>query len=51
MNLRKVTDKCMKYSIFAIGGFNVIIVFLIFLFILTNSMEAVSYTHLTLPTT
>ena len=40
MNLRKVIDRCMKYSIFAIGGFNVIIVFLIFLFILTNSMEA-----------
>ena len=30
----------MKYCIFLIGGFNVVIVFLIFLFILTNSMKA-----------
>lgn len=40
MNLRKIVDKCMKYCIFLIGGFNVVIVFLIFLFILTNSMKA-----------
>ena len=40
MNLRKITDKCMKYCIFLIGGFNVVIVFLIFLFILTNSIKA-----------
>ena len=40
MNLRKITDKCMKYCIFLIGGFNVVIVFLIFLFILTNSVKA-----------
>ena len=40
MNLRKIVDKFMKYCIFLIGGFNVVIVFLIFLFILTNSMQA-----------
>ena len=40
MNLRKIVDKCMKYCIFLIGGFNVVIVFLIFLFILTNSIKA-----------
>lgn len=40
MNLRKIVDKFMKYCIFLIGGFNVVIVFLIFLFILTNSMKA-----------
>lgn len=40
MNLRKITDRGMRYSIFLIGGFNVVIVFLIFLFILTNSIEA-----------
>lgn len=40
MNLRKTIDKCMKYLIFLVGGFNVIIIFLIFLFILLNSMKA-----------
>lgn len=40
MNLRKIVDKFMKHCIFLIGGFNVVIVFLIFLFILTNSMKA-----------
>lgn len=40
MNFRKIIDKFMKFFIFLIGSFNVIIVFLIFLFILTNSLKA-----------
>lgn len=40
MSFRKIIDKSMKYFIFLIGSFNVIIVFLIFLFILTNSLKA-----------
>lgn len=39
MDLRKVIDKTMKGTIIGIAGFNIIIVFLIFLFILTNSLK------------
>lgn len=39
MSLRKIIDKFMKFFIFLIGSFNVVIVFLIFLFILTNSLK------------
>ncbi len=43
MEIRKVIDKTMKGTIIGIAGFNIIIVFLIFLFILTNSMKFFSH--------
>ena len=43
MEIRKVIDKTMKGTIVGIAGFNIIIVFLIFLFILTNSMKFFSH--------
>jgi len=39
MNIRKTKDQFMKHSIFGIAGFNIIIVFLIFFFVFTNSMK------------
>lgn len=36
---RKFLDKIMKYFIYAIAVFNIVIVFMIFLFILTNSLK------------
>ena len=39
MNIRKIKDKFMKYSIFGVAGFNIIIVFLIFFFVFINSMK------------
>lgn len=39
MDIRKVIDKTMKGTIVGIAGFNIVIVFLIFLFILTNSLK------------
>jgi phosphate transport system permease protein len=39
MFIRKAKDKFMKYSIFGVAGFNIIIVFLIFFFVFTNSMK------------
>lgn len=43
MEIRKVIDKTMKGTIIGIAGFNIVIVFLIFLFILTNSMKFFSH--------
>lgn len=39
MDIRKIVDKTMKGTILGIAGFNIVIVFLIFLFILTNSLK------------
>ena len=39
MDIRKIIDKTMKGTVVGIAGFNIIIVFLIFLFILTNSLK------------
>jgi len=39
MDIRKFIDKTMKGTVVGIAGFNIIIVFLIFLFILTNSVK------------
>jgi len=43
MNIRKTKDLLMKNSIFGIAGFNIIIVFLIFFFVFTNSIKF--FTH------
>ena len=39
MEIRKIKDKTMKVSIQGVAFFNILIVFLIFLFILTNSLK------------
>lgn len=39
MEIRKVIDKTMKGTIIGVAGFNILIVFLIFLFIFTNSLK------------
>lgn len=39
MYIRKLKDKTMKGTIFGIAGFNIILVFMIFMFIFTNSMK------------
>lgn len=39
MDIRKFIDKTMKGTVVGIAGFNIVIVFLIFLFILTNSLK------------
>lgn len=39
MDIRKFKDKTMKNVIFGVAGFNIIIVFLIFMFVVTNSMK------------
>ena len=38
-SIRKIIDNTMKGTVVGIAGFNIIIVFLIFLFILTNSLK------------
>lgn len=39
MDIRKFKDKSMKNIIFGVAGFNIIIVFLIFMFVVTNSVK------------
>lgn len=39
MDIRKLVDNTMKKTIIGVAGFNIIIVFLIFVFILTNSLK------------
>lgn len=39
MNIRNIKDVVMKKTIFGVAGFNIIIVFAIFIFILTNSLD------------
>lgn len=39
MNVRKIKDNIMKGTIVGIASFNIVIVFLIFMFILRNSLK------------
>lgn len=43
MDIRKFKDKTMKNVIFGVAGFNIIIVFLIFMFVFTNSYKFFSH--------
>lgn len=39
MDIRKLKDKTMKGTIFSIAGFNILLVFMIFMFVFTNSLK------------
>ncbi len=39
MDIRKIKDKTMKGTIFTIAGFNILLVFMIFMFVFTNSLK------------
>ncbi len=39
MDIRRLKDKTMKGTIFSIAGFNILLVFMIFMFVFTNSLK------------